>query len=382
MKIAQLVATFPPCHGGMGYVCQHSARELASRGHDVTVFTLDHGRLPPGGDPTEYSVARLRSPVLLGDAGWVPQLIWRLREFDVVHLHYPFYGGAEYAYLASVTGGPRYLLTYHMDVYPTTAAKRLVLAWYEPMLLKTIVRGAALLTSPGRPYLEHTKAARLVDWDRVAHYGHAGVDTQRFAPREKPRELVAFHELEGKVVVLFVGNLLPFKGLHLLLDALSGIHDEQVVLVVVGGGYEEEHYRRQSLERGLGGRVVFAGPQAPDGLLPDYYNLGDFLVLPSTHSESFGLVVLEAMASGIPAIVSALPGPAQLVDPGVDGLIAKVGDVADLREKVLSLACDANFRRRLGESARRKVVRDYRWEKIGEELERALLSIAGPGRSG
>ncbi|MDW7712490.1 MAG: glycosyltransferase family 4 protein, partial [Deferrisomatales bacterium] len=123
-------------------------------------------------------------------------------------------------------------------------------------------------------------------------------------------------------------------------------------------------------------RVLFAGPQAPSGALPAHYRLGDFLVLPSTHSESFGLVVLEAMATGLPAIVSSLPGPAQLVEEGKDGLIARVGDVEDLKEKIEFLAREPEKRKEMGRAARAKVLRDFGWERIGERLESVLTRIA------
>ena len=92
---------------------------------------------------------------------------------------------------------------------------------------------------------------------------------------------------------------------------------------------------------------MFAGPQSPTGLLPIYYGIGDLLVLPSLWSEAFPLVVLEAMASGKPAIVSSLPGPSGLVRHGVDGLIARVGDCDDLMQKIEFLCSETRKERSL-----------------------------------
>jgi len=375
MKIAEVIAVFPPFHGGMGYVCFHNARDLARRGHDVTVFTLDLGHRRCEGDPADFRIERLRTPLRYGDGGAVPQLASKLRKFDIVHLHYPFFGGAEYVYLASRLWGRRYFLTYHMDVYGNDALKRLAIGVYEPLLLKRIIRGASLVTGPGREYLKSSKAGGLFEWDKVVETGHGGVDVNRYSPREKDLPLLRKYGLEGKTVVLFAGNLQPFKGLHLLIDAIARIGDPALALLVVGGGYGEEGYRKQAREKGLEGRVVFAGPQSPEGALPDHFNLGDFLVLPSTHSESFGLVILEAMASGKPAVVSALPGPSRLVEDGVDGLIVRVGDVGDLLNKIEVLRRDPTRCREMGVRAREKVVRKYRWETIGENLEKAFRQI-------
>ena len=375
MKIAQIVATFPPYHGGMGYVCFHNSRELALRGHDVTVFTIDYGRLSYKNDPESFKIVRLKTPLVHGDGGMIPQLYSKLKNFDIIHLHYPFFGGAEYVYWASLFRRQKYFLTYHMDVYGNTLLKKLIIGAYEPLLMKKIIRRAALIGSPGIEYLKKSKVGSFIPWNKVVTFPHAGVDIRTFRPRQKDKSLVQKYKLQGKIVVLFVGNLQPFKGLHILIDAISRIKDENIVLLVVGGGYGEKTYKRQVKEAGLEGRVIFAGSKLPDKDLPHYYNLGDFLVLPSTHSESFGLVVLEAMASGKPAIVSSLPGPSQLIEDGTDGLIVKTGDVEDLKNKIEHLAQERTMREMMGLAARKKVVKNYTWENIGKQLEKTLKNI-------
>jgi glycosyltransferase involved in cell wall biosynthesis len=204
-----------------------------------------------------------------------------------------------------------------------------------------------------------------------------GVDTERFHPRPKDPQLVERYGLAGKTVALFVGNLQPFKRLDLLIDAVAAIDNPNLVLMVVGGGYGENRCKAQVRDLGIGHRVLFAGPKKPEEDLPAHYTLGDFLVLPSTHSESFGLVVLEAMASGKPVVVSSLPGPAALVEEGRDGLIARAGDLRDLIDKMRELASDRERREAMGGKAREKVMALYRWDRIGETLETILLEVAG-----
>jgi len=375
MKIAQIIGTFPPYHGGMGYICFHNSIQLAQRGHEVTVFTLDYGRVDYQNDPSEFNIVRLKTPLRYGDAGMVPQLLSMLNSFDMIHLHYPFFGAAEYVYFAHVLKKKPYFLTYHMDVFGNTALKKLIISVYEPLFLKKIVRGSCGICSPGNTYLKSTKAAGMIPWDKVTKIGYGGVDIHKFQPRPKDKTLLKKHGLENKTIALFVGNLIPFKGLHILIDAIEEISDENLVLLVVGGGYHEKTYKRQVEAKGLENRVIFAGPQSPDKDLPVYYNLADFLVLPSTHSESFGLVILEAMASEKPAIVSGLPGPSQLIRHGKDGFIAEVGSITDLKQCILKLSSDKVKRETMGKHAREKVIRKYTWEKIGEELEKGFIRI-------
>lgn len=372
MRIAQVIATFPPHHGGMGYICFHNSRELARRGHEVTVFTLSHGLMYYKDDPEDFRIVRLKTPLIYGDGGMVPQLYSALKGFDIVHLHYPFFGGAEYVYLSSLVRGQKYFLTYHMDVYGNTALKRFILGAYEPLLMKRIMKRAGMICGPGTAYLKSTKVAGFIDWEKVADIGYGGVDTQKFLPRDKNEALVQRYGLKDKVVVLFVGNLQPFKGLHILIDAIAEIRDENIVLLVVGGGYGEAQYKAQARDKRIEDRVIFAGPKSPDEDLPLYYNLCDFLALPSTHSESFGLVVVEAMASGKPAIVSSLPGPSQLINNGTDGLVVKTGDRVDLKSKIEYLAGNAKIRQDMGTIAREKVLNNYTWDRIGDELDKAI----------
>jgi Glycosyltransferase len=379
LNIAEVIATFPPLHGGMGYVCYHNALQLSRQGHKVSVFTLDHGKEIDIPDPEEFQVHRIKPLMLHGDGGPVPQLATRLKKFDIVHLHYPFFGGAEYVYLASLLSKVPYFLTYHMDVVGNTPLKRAVLSVYNPLLAGRILRRANLVGAVTRQHLESSQAAPFVTPSRLVEIPN-GVDTNTFHPGEKSQRLVEKHGLSGKTVVLFVGNLQPFKGIQVLIDAMAGIEDPDVVAIIVGGGYAEEQYRNEVSERRLEDKILFAGPQTPSGELPDYYRTADFLVLPSTHSESFGLVVLEAFASGKPAIVSALPGPAAIVDKGEDGLIAEVGDADSLREQILILHRDSALRKRMGISALKKAREKYTWEAVARTLEEAFHRIKSSNR--
>lgn len=380
MRIAQITPSFPPHPGGMGYVCLHYSIELAKRGHDVTVFSVAH---PVNRSDTSKWPFTLKfaEPLLRhDDGGLVPGLVPLLGGFDMAHLHFPFYGGSEFVYLAYRLKKQRYMVTYHMDCRGNTALKRIFMAFYEPLVNRFVLRNASLVTSPGPDFLKASRFGRLVNPARVATMTHAGVDTELFKPRPKRQDLIKKHGLAGKTVGIFVGNLQPFKGLHVLIDAVAKLNQPDFKLLIVGGGYDEAACRQHVHRLGLEERVVFAGPQKPDGDLPAYYNLADFLVLPSTYSESYGLVVLEAMASGIPAIVSDLPGPAQLVIPNADGLIVPPDNVSKLADAITTMTRDGNSRQAMGAAGRQKMLGTYTWEAIGFQLDREILmAMEKPG---
>jgi glycosyltransferase involved in cell wall biosynthesis len=351
----------------MANVCFNNARELARRGHDVTVYTIDYDCPSDHQDPKEFRIVRLGSPFIYGAGGVFPQLYLKLKHVELIHLHYPFFGGAEYVYLAALLRKQRYFLTYHCDAFGDSPLRSWIIRLYEATLLRPIISRAGMIGALTREHLESSKIASIVDWSRVIEVPN-GVDTDLFQPRQKDAALVDQYHLEGKKVILFAGRLQSCKGLEVLIDALFLLKDEQTVLLVVGGGYTDTEYRKQAKEKGMQDRVIFVGP-VPHDELSRYYNLCDFLVLPSTYMEAFPLVVLEALASGKPAIVSSLPGPSQLIRDGIDGLVSRVGDREDLCEKIAYLCKSPDRRREMGAAGREKVMQKYEWREIGARLE-------------
>jgi glycosyltransferase involved in cell wall biosynthesis len=376
MKIAEVSAVFPPVSGGTGFVCLQNAQALAKRGHDVTVFTIDFGKDASENDPVGITMVRLRPVCAVGRGAIVPQLTTLLRDFDLVHLHYPFFGGAEYVCLASLLYSTRYVITYHNDVFGDSLIKKVLIPIYEHLFLKKIMRKAEIIFGLSLAHLKSTKAATMIDWSKV-HELPNGVDVDIFSPRDRDSALVERFSLKDKIVILFVGHLIPLKGLHVLIQALARIPDERLVLLVIGEGYADEQYKTLVIEMKLQSRVIFAGGSIPhETELPRYFNTCDFLVMPSTESESFSLVVIEAMASAKPVIVSSLPGPSELVSNGIDGLIADVGNSDDLKMKIEYLSENPDRRSEMGIAARQKVLARYNARSVEDRLEESLRSVA------
>src|SRR5688572_13948973 len=114
MRIAQVVASYPPYRGGLGNVARAYAEGLRARGHEVEVLTPDYG----GDPPAAAGVRRLRPLLRLGQLAVLPELARFGAGFDVVHLHFPFFGAAEFVALARARGRiARLVLSYHMDAH-------------------------------------------------------------------------------------------------------------------------------------------------------------------------------------------------------------------------------------------------------------------------
>jgi glycosyltransferase involved in cell wall biosynthesis/predicted metal-dependent phosphoesterase TrpH len=198
---------------------------------------------------------------------------------------------------------------------------------------------------------------RVLRWDR-------GVDTSRFRP-----ELRGQFPLSGAVNVLYSGRITREKGVELLADAflLAHARDPRLHLVLAGGGPEQERLRER-----LGERASFLGWLEGEELARAYAS-ADMFLFPSA-TDTFGQVILEAQASGLPVIALAQGGPVSLIEHGVSGLLCE-GDAERLADAVLELAGAPLLRERLSAAALR-VVRARTWERalarLADGYQRAL----------
>lgn len=372
MKIAHVSATFPPNYNGTANVCYHNALEVAKLGHDVQVFTSD---FPMNGyrDPSEIEVHRLPVIMRVGNAPITLPLLSALKGFDVLHLHYPFYWGAETVLLRWMLDRTPYVITYHQDVRlrgPLEPAVKL----HRHTLGSLVLKKSKLLFMTSRDYAMNSSIRDLVmqKGERAVEVPN-GVDIERFNPKVSSNGLMERHRIgQGTPVVLFVGALDRahyFKGIDVLLRTIASLEAE-ARLVVVGDGDMREAYSRQVSELGVRDRVTFAGLVSHEEL-PSYYAMCDVLVLPSTtEGEAFGLVLIEAMACGKPVIASRLPGVRSVVEDGATGLLVEPGSAQDLTAKLNMLLSNPQAMAEMGLRGRRRAEERYSWNNIGGLLER------------
>ncbi len=195
-----------------------------------------------------------------------------------------------------------------------------------------------------------------------------GVDPHSFNPavaveRERFRE--ARQIASNESVILFVGNTWERKGLSTLLEACGGLAGSVCVLVVGQG--DERLYAERASALGCR-RVLFEGSKQPIPDMAPYYGGADIFALP-TRVEPFGLPVLEAMACGLPVIVSETAGVAELMTDSKDGVLLKNPmDASDLREKLEFLIAHPEARQKMGHAAADKA-QAYTWERIGRQTQ-------------
>jgi len=371
MKIAQIVMTFPPHIGGMGEVCFHESEILSLQGHDVTVYTLNHGNFLYNDSDYSFKIIRLFPLVHLGDAGFVPQLFFKLKNYDVVHLHYPFYGGAEWAMLAAGYFKKKLVVTYHMDAEPKGIMRKVVQKGYDTVVPHFIFKHAEKIITVDRNHLLHSRFGSQIHSSKVVEI-YNGVDTEIYNPNVKvgvPENVKEWGK--EKKVFLFIGNPLPFKRLDFILQAFRLISDLQIVLAVISDGYEIEKYKKLAEELGLlPERVKFVGRVKNSSELNQYFQIAQSLIVASAgNAESFALVSIEALSAGCPVVASNIPGVSSRIDDKIDGLLFNPHSLNDLVQNIKTMAnYTLEEREKMAKLGRAKVVANYTWVQHGKKL--------------
>ncbi|MBL7125222.1 MAG: glycosyltransferase family 4 protein [Dehalococcoidales bacterium] len=200
-----------------------------------------------------------------------------------------------------------------------------------------------------------------------------GVDLDHFSPDVSPIDEFC----DGKVNILFVGRLEKRKGLNYLLEAFRQVKQEisNSRLIIVGPGTRlRRKYKRQVMRSGLKD-VVFVGYVAYDEL-PRYYKTADVFCAPATGRESFGIILLEAMAVGKPIVASNIEGYASVVTHGVDGLLVPPEDKEMLAQALISLLTDQSLRQEMGAKGRVKAL-EYSWEHVAQNVLNYYVRVLG-----
>ncbi|MCK4915814.1 MAG: glycosyltransferase family 4 protein [Candidatus Eisenbacteria sp.] len=376
MKIGIVTTTYHPYPGGVPEHVYHICVELGRLGHDVRVVTTHFGS---GRAPNEEQVIRIGRSVPVPANGSICPVAVDVRmrgkvrrmllaeRFDVLHLHEPLMPALCLAVLAEaevpVVG------TFHAN-NEGALGYRLFGALLDKYFDKLDARVAV-----------SAAAARTVS----RHFGGEytiipnGVDIERFSTTAPAHD-------EGTFTILFVGRLEPRKGAKFLLRAMPRILREvpRARLVVVGSGPMSGYYRSH-LPDGLEDRVVFAGRVSGDALTR-YYAEADVFCSPAMGGESFGIVLIEAMAAGAAVVASDIAGYRDVVKDGATGLLVSRGDPDSIAAAIVRLARDGELRRRLVESAGTEV-RQYSWDRVTARILDIYESVvdgraADPGEHG
>ena len=353
-------------HGGVQNHVLDLARQLVALGHEVAVlapgeqdaglpaYVTTTGRTLPM--PYNGSVARVSFGPLV--AGRVRRWLADGR-FDVLHIHEP--ATPSVSVLALWATRTPVVATFHTAQDGSWALETTGATFLRAGLAK--IDAHIVVSEEARRTME-----RYVDADPVVIPN--GVHVERFSSAVRPSTVGPR--------LLFLGRLdEPRKGLQVLLQALPRILERvpEVQLTVVGGGSPRLVVRE--LPADLRDRVEVAGP-LDDAAKAGALAAADVLVAPNTHGESFGVVLLEAMASGTAVAASDLPAFRSVLGEGRHGTLFRAGDPDDLARGVVDLLADDVRRRRVVDSAR-AVAAHHDWAVLAPRVTDVYATVVdGP----
>ena len=372
MKIAQVVSTFPPYQGGMGNVAYQISDKLSNLKYDVSVFTprrniFDHSLV------SYFKIRRLMPILRYGNAAIIYQLFWKLWNFKIVHLHYPFIGACMPIVILKAIKRKKMKLIfhYHMDLVGQSW-KSVFFKCFNNLFLPIFIRISDKVIVTSKDYFSHSLLAKYQKKfeDKIIEIPN-GVDVDFFKPSPASQSLMERYELKNKKVILFVGALDHshyFKGVNYLLKSVQNLERDDLKLILVGDGDLKQVYIDLAQSYEIYDQVIFTG-YVPDEELIKYYNLCDFFVLPSVDkSEAFGMVLLEAMSCAKPVIATDLAGVRQVVDKKVDGRLVRPKDAKHLSEQIKYFLDNPIEIRKYGHNGRIKVLEKYSWDIVVKKI--------------
>jgi len=371
MKIASLVCAYPPYAGGIGNSAKR-INQLLEEKHEITVFTP----------------ANTKAWLKYGHGAFLPQLFWKLNRFDYIYLHYPFFGTAEVVWFFKLFfKRPKLIVHYHMDVRNFNLFSR-ILSLPNRLIRKSLLNQAEIIVSASFDYIKESQIKNYYQShpEKFREIPFA-LDVNKFQPKLINRQLEnktfaraqeIVHYINDKFIkrdrvnLLFVGGLDRahyFKGVEVLLNALVITTNRNWRLKIVGSGDLRARYEEQTKHLRLDKQVEFVGNLGEPELIRAFQN-ADLFILPSTNgNEAFGLVLIEAMACGVPIIASNLPGVRQVFNDHVQGLLAEPGNVNDLKNKLEFIFNNEEMRRVMALAARRLAEEKYDKNIIKNQLE-------------
>ena len=407
-QILLLNYEYPPLGGGAGVATAALARRLAGRGGAVDVVTsspADSDRRSPDprraasassdAGPRVFGVRSWRQGVhesgLTGAATYVLSalpLVARLlreRDYDLVHIFFSLPTGLLLP-LASLEGVPTVVSLRGSDVPGYDQRNRRLQRLHRFLLPVTrcIWRSADRVVALGEALAEKASAT---DPGLEMTVIPNGVDTDKFRP--EPVSLQTGDE--GTVRCIAVARLVPRKGIDDLLHAWSRLPRGDYCLDVVGDGPDGQRLRSLAGELGVDDEVSFTGALEHDELARRLRQADLFTLAP--HSESFGNVFAEALASGVPIVGTRVGGIPRIVEHGRNGLLVRPGRPAELAEAIAELGSRPRLRERIARRNRERAVSDFTWSEMADDYvnvydrvledrqETASVAAAHPARS-
>jgi len=373
LRIAIVTQSYYPKPGGVTEVAYYTAKGLREKGHIVKIITTRYGT----NNDSEPDVIRIgRNMLVPVNGAWVNvtlglgltnklRRIFEHYEFDIVQTHCALVPTLPLLSIKAVLPWQKLIGTFHAAAEKNAAYK----LFQGPLNRRASRFDRRIAVS--RAAMKFAAKYFPGDYTIVPN----GIDCNRF----KPENEVLERYLDGAYNILYVGRMDRRKGVSYLLKALPIVQrnmKRKVRLIMVGEGKLRRIFCQRPL-RMHGAEVVFVGRIPPEDL-PRYYSTADLFCSPAIGQESFGIVLLEAMASGTPVVASDIPGYRNVITNRVDGILVPPRNPELLARAILEVATDNTLSAQLSEAGRAKAL-TYDWKIVVDMLEKVFMETLGIG---
>ncbi len=340
-----MIGKFPPHLGGVASHTYNLAKQLKEKGYHISILTYPHEKIEDKNDikvssaPT-INIKGLRGLIFTLTATYKLIKIIRKEDIDIIHAHYIIPPGL-IALIGSIITRKPYYVTVHGSDALILSSKSIL----RP-IIKLILRKASKVLAVSKKLAETVTELGIPQEKIMITYNM--VDTKIFNPQIK----TTFREEIGtkKPIILFVGNLVPQKGVEYLLKAKKLLKRDSK-LVIVGGGPLLKKLKNMVKEENIKD-AIFTGPRTD---INNIMAAADIIVLPSV-SEGISIVLLEAMAMAKPIIATKVGGIPEIVDENV-GILIEPKNPKKLADAIDKLLSDEKCRKKLGENGLKKAAK-------------------------
>ena len=365
MKIA-MVGQFPPHIGGVGVHIHSLSKELVKQGHEVYVITYPHKDIKDIDGIHVIGTKGINIPGLRGmmfaiNAKKELKKLIERENIDIIHGHYLFPAGWAAVKAGKATGTKTYVTAHGSDMFEMYKKQS-----YTRPLIKKVLKDADVVLAVSNALKDEIISTKIPKIEEKTRLHWNSVDIDKFKTTKENqgkfrKELAHLFDIAAdKPIILFVGNVIKRKNVDLLLEAKKHMKTK-ANLVIVGDGPLLNQMKEKAEKEYFDGNldnVYFTGSRMD---VEDIYPSCDLLVLPS-FTESFGLVLIEALACGKPVIGSDVGGIREIITEDV-GLLIDPNDSKDLANAIDRILSDEELMERFKSNARNRA-KDFAETKL------------------
>lgn len=379
MKIGLVSPYFYPWFGGITEHVYYLYKGLKKLGHEVRIITPFSGGNMMEEKDDLITIGKPISLILNGSVVKVPLLINRNRiidtilnreKFDVLHLHQPLFCLLGLTFLSRIRQmrahglvSPKIVGTFHAC---GGGSERFVVNKFR-FFFKKFENDFNYRIAVSHASRDFITPVLPGNFEVIPN----GVDVNRFA--NEKNKIPQFDD--GVLNILFVGRLEPRKGLSNLLKCIPYIKNyssKDFRLIVVGNGILTNYYKSK-VPKEVNGKVIFVGDISFEDL-PKYYKTAHIFCSPATYGESFGIVLIEAMAAGLPIVAGNNEGYRKVIDDGVNGVLVDPEQPLQIAQAIGKLLQSDSWRDQLSRASRNDAEK-YNWSRIVSEIDSVYSNI-------